>query len=93
MNRKIRFAVCFLEFCDDGGRKNRVWRPQFCSVRQQSFMAGGSGLGWQLQMQTNDLAAGLSTNWFVVPNSTTTNSMTVPVNLINGCTFYRLSYP
>jgi Glycosyl hydrolases family 43/Concanavalin A-like lectin/glucanases superfamily len=50
-------------------------------------------LGWQLQMQTNNLAAGLSTNWFVVPDSTTTNSMTVPVNLINGCTFYRLSYP
>lgn len=50
-------------------------------------------IGWQLQIQTNNLAMGLSTNWIVVPNSTTTNSMTVPVNLINDCTFYRLSYP
>jgi hypothetical protein len=50
-------------------------------------------IGWQLQIQTNNLAAGLSTNWFVVPNSTATNSVTEPVNLINGCVFYRLSYP
>lgn len=49
--------------------------------------------GWQLQAQTNSLATGLGTDWFDVSNSTTTNQVTVPINLTSGCVFYRLVYP
>jgi hypothetical protein len=48
--------------------------------------------GWTLQVQTNSLSTGLSTNWFNVPNSTTTNMVTVPIVTGNGCVFYRLEY-
>ncbi len=50
-------------------------------------------LGWRLQVQTNDLAAGLSTNWFDVPGSATTNSVSLPVDANQGSVFYRLIYP
>jgi hypothetical protein len=46
--------------------------------------------GWTLQVQTNALATGLSNNWFDVPGSATTNSVTMPVNSANGAVFYRL---
>jgi len=49
-------------------------------------------IGWQLQAQTNSLSTGLGTNWFNVSGSTGTNSVNVPMNLSNGCVFYRLSY-
>jgi len=49
--------------------------------------------GWRLQVQTNSLTVGLSTNWVNVPNSIATNQMTFPVNSTPGCVFYRLSYP
>lgn len=49
--------------------------------------------GWTLQSQTNSLAVGLSTNWSNVPNSTTTNQVTIPINLTNGGVFYRLMLP
>lgn len=49
--------------------------------------------GWRLQMQTNSVATGLSTNWFDMPDSTSTNSMTLPVETINGSTFFRLTFP
>jgi hypothetical protein len=50
-------------------------------------------LGWQLQVQTNDLNTGLSTNWVTVPNSTnviTTNFVIIPAN---DSVFFRLVYP
>lgn len=50
-------------------------------------------LGWRLQAQTNDLAAGLGTTWFDVPGSEATNNVTVPVDSSNGSVFYRLTYP
>jgi hypothetical protein len=49
--------------------------------------------GWRLQVQTNTLSVGLYTNWVTVANSTTTNSVTIPINSANGAVFYRLVYP
>jgi hypothetical protein len=49
--------------------------------------------GWQLQVQTNSLTTGLNTNWFAVPGSTTTNTVSLPMDLSNGSVFYRLVYP
>jgi len=45
--------------------------------------------GGRLQVQTN----GLSTTWFTVPNSTTTNHVVVPIDPANGSVFYRLALP
>ena len=50
-------------------------------------------LGWILQMQTNDLNAGLGTNWQNVVGSTSTNLIFVPINTFKGSVFFRLSYP
>jgi rhamnogalacturonan endolyase len=49
-------------------------------------------LGWQLQVQTNSVLTGLGTNWFNVPSSVVTNSMSMPVGSINGSVFYRLRW-
>jgi hypothetical protein len=46
--------------------------------------------GWQLEAQTNALGAGLGTNWHVVPGSTGTSQMTVPIDPANPCVFFRL---
>jgi hypothetical protein len=52
-----------------------------------------SHTGWQLQVQTNALPTGLSTNWVAWPGSTTTNQVSVPVNVANPSVFLRLVYP
>jgi hypothetical protein len=49
--------------------------------------------GWQLQAQTNSLSVGINTNWVNVSGSTGTNQVVIPINLSNGCVFYRLVYP
>ena len=49
-------------------------------------------IGWSLQVQTNPLFIGLSSNWFIVPGSTTTNNMSFPIVPTNGSVFYRLTY-
>ena len=49
--------------------------------------------GWQLQMQTNNLAAGFGTNWVNVPASMQTNQMAMPFNMTNGSVFFRLMRP
>ncbi len=49
--------------------------------------------GWRLQVQTNTLATGLSTNWATVPGSTTTNSITITIVTTNPAEFYRMVYP
>ncbi|MCO5053914.1 MAG: PA14 domain-containing protein [Verrucomicrobiae bacterium] len=49
--------------------------------------------GWRLQVQTNALAQGLSDNWVDVPDSSTTNWFTIPVDPSVGTVFYRLIYP
>ena len=50
-------------------------------------------LGWQLQVQTNQLNLGLSTNWFTWPNSTNWTSVTVPILPENPSAFFRLASP
>jgi polygalacturonase len=50
-------------------------------------------LGWELQIQTNNLSDGLGTNWTVVPNSQLTNQVFIPINPANGSVFLRLMLP
>ncbi|MGB8370570.1 MAG: hypothetical protein WCF71_14890, partial [Verrucomicrobiia bacterium] len=50
-------------------------------------------LGWQLQIQTNSLNAGLGTNWVNVQNSTTVNQFFILINSTIGCVFFRMAYP
>ena len=49
--------------------------------------------GWQLQVQTNTLAVGLSTNWVNVAGSSGTNQMSFTISPANGSVFYRMVYP
>lgn len=50
-------------------------------------------LGWRLQIQTNDLGNGLSTNWATMPNSANVTSTNILINPANGAVFLRLVYP
>jgi hypothetical protein len=50
-------------------------------------------LGWYLQVQTNSVAKGISTNWVTVPNSGSVDSTNFPIVPSNGTVFYRLMYP
>jgi hypothetical protein len=52
-----------------------------------------SHIGWQLQGQTNSLSVGISTNWFNVAGSTTTNQIILPANTTDGAVFFRMIYP
>jgi len=47
--------------------------------------------GWYLQAQTNPVTVGLSTGWVTIPNSSTNNSFTFPLDPANGTVFYRMS--
>ena len=49
--------------------------------------------GAQLQVQTNSLAVGISTNWSGVPGSTGVNALSVPIDPANPTVFLRLVYP
>jgi hypothetical protein len=46
-------------------------------------------IGWRLEAQTN----GLGTNWVTVPNSTTTNQVSISVSTNVANVFFRLIYP
>ena len=50
-------------------------------------------LGWRLQIQTNSLLAGLTTNWVTVPNSTNVIGTNFLMSPTNGNVFLRLVYP
>jgi autotransporter-associated beta strand protein len=50
-------------------------------------------IGWRLEAQTNNLDAGLGTNWVTVPSSINSNLFSVPVGTTNGSVFFRLAYP
>lgn len=50
-------------------------------------------LGWRLQVQTNFLNVGLSTNWSTWPGSTNVTSVLVTNNPANPSMFFRLVYP
>lgn len=49
-------------------------------------------IGWFVQIQTNSLAKGLSTNWTTITASSSTNVFSLPVNPTNGSVFLRLEY-
>jgi fibronectin-binding autotransporter adhesin len=66
-------------FSYDGSKVNLTWPSDHT--------------GWRLEAQTNSLAAGLSTNWFTVPGSTSSNAISIPVSAGNPCVFFRLVYP
>jgi hypothetical protein len=46
-----------------------------------------------LQVQTNDLTAGLSTNWGDVAGSTATNQVDTTIDPTGGAIFYRMIFP
>lgn len=48
--------------------------------------------GWTLQVQTNTLKTGLSTNWVTVPGSSSVDAVTNGINPKNGSVFYRLLF-
>ncbi len=50
-------------------------------------------LGWRLQVQTNALTTGLTTNWLTWPNSTNLTSVSVQVDPTQPTVFFRLVYP
>jgi hypothetical protein len=50
-----------------------------------------NGLGWNLQVQTNALSAGLSTNWKTI--SAAISPYTNAISQQNQSVFYRLTYP
>lgn len=50
-------------------------------------------LGWQLQIQTNSLKAGLGSNWVTLPASSNVVSTNILINPANGSVFLRLVYP
>lgn len=52
--------------------------------------------GWHLQAQTNSLAVGLNPNtnaWTTVPDSSSVNTINLPINPALPTVFYRLVYP
>ena len=49
--------------------------------------------GWRLLAQSNSLSVGLTSNWVVVADSSTTNQVIIPINPANGASFFRLVYP
>jgi autotransporter-associated beta strand protein len=51
-----------------------------------------AGEGWRLQVQTNSLSTGLSTNWFYLTDGTV-SSTNITVNPANPTVFFRLRYP
>jgi hypothetical protein len=50
-------------------------------------------LGWHLQLQTNSLATGLSSNWVTLPGSDTVTSTNLTINPAIGSVLYRMVYP
>jgi len=52
-----------------------------------------SHLGWRLQVQTNSLLTGLSTNWVTLPGTDLVTSTNITINPANRAVFYRMVYP
>ena len=50
-------------------------------------------LGWRLQIQTNTLSLGISTNWATVAYSTNVIATNIIISPTNGSVFLRLIYP
>jgi hypothetical protein len=49
-------------------------------------------LGWALQMQTNALNQGLSTNWATLPGSENVTSTNLPLHKSHPSVFFRMVY-
>lgn len=49
-------------------------------------------LGWELQIQTNDLSDGLGTNWVPVPNSENVTATNMVIAPVDGSVFFRMIY-
>jgi len=49
--------------------------------------------GWRLEIQTNTIAVGISTNWATLAGSTATNLVNIPISPTNGAVFFRMIYP
>lgn len=47
-------------------------------------------LGWQLQVQTNNLNTGLTSTWYPVPGSESTSQQVWPIDPANPTVFFRL---
>lgn len=55
-----------------------------------------SHIGWRLQVQTNNLASGLSRNtndWMVIPGTASVNTTNLTIDPAKPASFYRLVYP
>ena len=63
------------------------------SGNQLALNWGAYYLGWRLQVQTNNLATGISNNWVTVPGSTNLTGITNTIDLGQPTVFYRLVYP
>jgi hypothetical protein len=50
-------------------------------------------IGWRLQTQTASSTDGLGTNWIDVADSSSTNEISVPIDLTDESVFFRLIYP
>jgi hypothetical protein len=50
-------------------------------------------LGWRLEVQTNTLATGLSTNWVTLPGCDRVTSTNILIHPANGAVLYRMAYP
>jgi len=50
-----------------------------------------SHIGYQLQVQTNNLATGVSTNWYPIEGTENVVSTNFPIDTANPAVFYRLS--
>ena len=51
-----------------------------------------AGQGWRLQMQTNSLSTGLSSNWVYITDGSV-SSTNITVDVTKPTVFYRLTYP
>jgi len=50
-------------------------------------------LNWTLEVETNTLAVGISTNWFRIATTASMTSTNFPIVPANGTVFYRLIFP
>lgn len=62
-----------------------------------SVVGSQLNLSWtgsaRVQVQTNPLSVGLSSNWVTIPNSNLSNSYSATISTTNGAVFYRLITP
>ena len=68
-----------ITFSVSGGNMTLSWPPSY--------------LGWILQVQTNSLSKGISSNWVDVANSGNVTTTNIPINSTTPTAFYRLRSP